>query len=540
MLDNSAAIFRFKINPDRVWILVFSTLILTLGSLPTWIGRASETSELSFRGIYFDSQDYAVHISTMQAGRNGEWSYQLRFTTEPHRPAFIKMFYILLGHLSTWTRLTPGTTYHLSRWIFGYLALFSIYSLCQRILPQRVHARYAFLMASIGSGLGWLQLMFRIPFKPFSPVDFWLVDLYVFFSLSIFPHFAFLLALTAISLRLYLDYLRVPQPSDGTNLALRSPFPKGILLIGVMSITAQLVNPIAFAGIDAAILGATFFRWWQDHKIVRSHVFSLIFLALVQIPLLLYNYFTLLHDPLWSQFTLQNQTPSPPFAYLFWGLALFWPFAIAGVWNAFRTKSPGTGSLTAWVLSGFILAYLPLGIQRRFLSGLTIPLGLLSVVGVVYVLRLANKNLILFSYILLAGISSIYLSLGSSLFMRTHPNAYYYPAELGNALMWLDQNASPDEFVLASAQTGSITAQYTRLKVFIGHEMETVNFGNKNSQVKDFYRGNSPPGWLATTGTKWVIYGPYEHTLSNHFLPEADLNLVFDQTGVQIYEIRSP
>ena len=85
---------------ELLWIFMVSVLVLFWGSIPTWAGQQVETKDLRFRGLYYDTQDYAVHIATMEAGRHGEWTYQFRFTTEPHRPVYLKLFYIALGHLS--------------------------------------------------------------------------------------------------------------------------------------------------------------------------------------------------------------------------------------------------------------------------------------------------------------------------------------------------------------------------------------------------------------------------------------------------------
>jgi hypothetical protein len=93
------------------------------------VARSVETDELLFRGIFFDEADYSVHLSMMQAGRMGDWIYQMRFTDEEHPAAFLRLFYITLGHISKWIALDAETTFHLARWLFGYLALFAVYQL---------------------------------------------------------------------------------------------------------------------------------------------------------------------------------------------------------------------------------------------------------------------------------------------------------------------------------------------------------------------------------------------------------------------------
>ena len=522
---------------DILWIFVLSTLILALGSLPTWIGFVSQNSELRFRGIYFDSHDYAVHLSMMQAGRIGEWAYQMRFTTEPHQPAFIKMFYILLGHTSKFFGMNDETVYHAARWISGYLALISIYSLCSQLFSKQSHARYAFLMVGMGSGLGWFLLMIGVPLKPISPIDFWLIDLYVFFSLSIFPHFSVLIALMVFSVSLYLRYLNLIPLANNLLKSNDSPISKEIAWIGLMSLAAGFINPTAFASVDAAILGATVFNWLSIRKVIRSQLFAIMILASIQSLPILYNYFILSRDPIWSQFMLQNQTPTPPLMYLIWGLAPFIPFAILGGWQAVRARSPVFGSLLIWSLTGITLAYLPLSIQRRFLLGLTIPLGILAIYGFCTALKNRNLNLVLFAYVLLSGISSIYLCLGSSLYMRTHPPDYFYPVSLDTAFDWLNRNANPNDIVLAGSATGLLVAQKTRQRVFVGHEMETVQFEKKNIWVENYFRENLVADFFKGNHIRYVIYGPYEQKFAPDFVPNKNLKEVLADQEIQIYEV---
>lgn len=520
---------------DLLWFFVMAAILLVLGSLPYWYGQAAQTDTLLFRGAYFDEGDYAVHISMMRAGRMGDWTYEMRFTTEPHQPAFLRMFYIILGHVSKWIDLSAETTFELARWILGFAALFAIYRLSLRVFPQRSHARFAFALAAFGSGLGWLQLMAGVPLEPISPIDFWLIDAYVFFSLSLFPSFAFMLMLMTAALSLYLDYLQ-------------SPNWQRILWISSLPIACQIVNPIAFAVIDAALAGATLFHWWKERKINRAHFIALGVIAIAQIPLLAYNFIILSRYPIWSQFTTQNQTLSPPPSFYFWGFALFWPFAIFGAYHAIRSRSPAWGAILAWTLSGFILAYLPVFIQRRFLLGITIPLGLLAILGLSELLKALSKNqprilkwesLIAITFISFASMSSIYLGFGSILYVQSHPRDIYYTRDFEAALTWLNENAAPNDFVISAAPSGLLIAQKTDLRVYIGHDMETLYFNNKEAIMETYYKNTAPADWLEQTPVRWVIYGPYEQEISDKFLPGDSLQLAYENETVKVYEVKS-
>jgi hypothetical protein len=517
---------------DFLWISIASLLILLASSIPTWAGYQAETPGLRFRGIFYDSQDYAVHLGTMAAGGHGEWAYQFRFTTEPHRPAYLKMFYVALGHLSSWFGTTPDLTFQAARWFFGLLALFALYGLLKRAFPGLFWARYAFLLAVLGSGLGWLQLLFGWTSTAITPIDFWLVDDYVFFSLAVFPHFAFVTAGMCLALSLWLSFLNTTRWIS-------------VIGISLTAILIQLVNPIAFATVDVALLGGALFSWWQAKKIRTEDIAALLMIALAQMPLLAYNFVVLGSDPLWSQFTAQNQTLSPPPDYYLWGFALFWPPAILGMAASFREKSPVLGAALFWVTSGFLLAYIPFYIQRRFLQDVTIPLAILGIAGLIRLFQMLAarypglvrwRSSLAIVFLFFASLSSVQLILGRTLYLQTHPASLYYPRSLDAGFDWFRLNAHEDDFVLASETTSQLLVQKAGLRAYFGHEMETLGYKTKQRNVQAFFDGRQPG--LASAPIKWVVYGPSERVLYPDFRPPANLRLVYDSGQLQIFEVK--
>lgn len=514
-----------KILPstDLLWFFITALLVMAFASIPFWVGRSSETADLRFRGTYFDETDYAVHLSMMQAGRMGDWAYQMRFTDEKHPAAYLRMFYIVLGHISGWIGLDVESTFHLARWLFGIAALYAIYRLCRKVFVRVNHARAAFLLAVLGAGVGWLQLILGASLDPISPIDFWLIDAYLFFSISLFPSFSFTLALMAWALNLFLDYLETGKPQT-------------VLLVSLLAVLSQTTNPISFAVVDMAFAGAVCALWWNNRKIESCHVAVLAVIAFAQIPLLVYNFLILSRDPFWSQFTAQNETLSPPPIFYLWGFAPFWLFALYGIFLALRERNPKLLALTAWVVGGFALAYLPVAIQRRFILGITIPLAALAIHGLRDLLKripvLAKReNVIYFSYILLASVSSIYLNLGLSLFLKTLPDDRFYPRDVESALVWLEKNAEPNDFVLADVPTSQLVAQRTQFKVYVGHEMETLRYEEKKERMELFFDGEISDGWLGETQVKWVIADKDDD------LNTSGLEVVYDNESVIVYRV---
>lgn len=514
---------------ELLWFIPVAFIILLFTSIPYHIAKSAENDELRFRGTFFDEADYSVHISMMQAGRLGDWNYKMRFTTEEHNAAYIRLFYIALGHISKWIGLSAEDTFHLARWLFGLTALYSIYKLFQRIFPNPNYTRAAFLLATLGSGVGWLQLMLGTPLEPVSPIDFWLIDSYVLFSIALFPAFSFTLTLMTYAVNLLLEYLTTEKWQT-------------VFLVCLLAVVSQLTNPIAFAPIDVAFSAAIFIVWLKKRKVGRQQLSALMLIAIVQLPLLIYNYRILSGDPFWKQFTIQNQTLSPPPIFYFWGFFAFWLFAPYGMFLALRQRNINMTAMAAWAFSGFLFAYLPVAIQRRFTLGITIPLAALAIYGLSHLLKhvstlLKRENLIFVTYTLLASISSFYLILGISLFMQSYPPSKFYPPDLERAFIWLNENATPNDFVLASVPSSQLTAQRTTLKVYTGHEMETLDYQKKKSEMEAYYMGNQPPAWLKQNQIQWVIYGPYEKEVASSFTADAQLEEVYKNDSVTIYKV---
>ncbi len=315
--------------------------------------------------------------------------------------------------------------------------------------------------------------------------------------------------------------------------------------IAFLSIITQFVNPIAFATVDAGFAGAALFSWWRKRKVNLQDIGALAAIAITQIPLLAYNYIILRQDPIWSQFTSQNQTLSPPFDYYIYGFALFWILAIPGTMFAIKEKSDAAGGAIFWLVFAFLLAYAPVEIQRRFLQNITIPLTLLvvPVLKILFetistqslVVKRWGKGLVLF-VVFLSSLSSIQLSLGRTAYTQTRPEDLYYPAILDDAIIWLLENAQYNDFVLASEYTSQILAQKAGMRVYLGHEMETLNYKIKQQDVEAFFQGKTTS--LARSPIRWVIYGPDEQKINPDFQPAKNLELVYEKRNLQIYEVK--
>jgi hypothetical protein len=81
-------------------------------------------------------------------------------------------------------------------------------------------------------------------------------------------------------------------------------------------------------------------------------------------------------------------------------------------------------------------------------------------------------------------------------------------------------------------------AQKSGLRVYRGHEMETIHFSEKQQMVAKGYQKNLPEEFIKNIPVKWVMYGPYEKTLAPDFKPGNDLVLVFSNSYVKVFQVK--
>ena len=89
------------------------------------------------------------------------------------------------------------------------------------------------------------------------------------------------------------------------------------------------------------------------------------------------------------------------------------------------------------------------------------------------------KKGLVFLFIFLASLSSIQLSLGRAVYLRAHPDDFFYPSRIDASISWLQENAHYNDFVLAAEGTSQVLAQRAGMRVYSGHEMETMDYATK-------------------------------------------------------------
>ncbi len=528
---------------DWRWFFVTATVILGLTLIPIYAGYLAQTPAQNFAGVVYDRQDFEVHKATMVQGAQGHLTYRFMFSTEQGSEKAVKGFYLLLGRLAGAMRLEPTFAYHAARLLFGLLALLMIFRFLSFVFPDIPARRASFLLAAIGSGFGWIQLVFNWqPTAQISPIDFWLIDLYEFFSLVTFPHFsavAILILITAMAFDRFLTSRRFIH----------------WILAAAAGLVLVAFHPFSIIIANLAVAGVALGHWRANRRLDRGIVISGLMLLMTQLPLIIYNVLAFSSDPYWEQFRVQMVLLSPPPVYYLLGLGVLGPLAVLGIRHVWIERDRLGIMAATWVVGVFGLVYLPTLLQRRFTAHLTIPLGLLAVMGVRSLFpqtpddqtEQAGSSLRKWIFPLLVGLaipSSVYLIAAGSAYVIHRPDELYDPASVIEAVDWLGEHADLDQAVLSSPRTGLIIPGRTGLRVYIGHQMETLYYNQKADTVSRFYNkeGMSTQerrAFLETCGCSWIIYGPFERAEKGDLQLQAltELHLAFENEEVQVFRI---
>lgn len=531
-------IMRLIAPSEWKWLLVAVAVVLILTSLPVISGYAFEPNDRVFNGAIYDRRDYSVHIASMQHGARGNWTYQFMYTTEEGGEAYLKLSYILLGQLAGALDLDLAASYQLFRILAGAIALVAVYLYMALGFNSVALRRTGFVLAAAASGIGWLLLILGwVPQPQVSPIDFWLIDLYVFYSIATFPHFSVMIVLLLAMALGYLRFVMTKKIAFWFVAAL-----SGLIMLPLQPFTVALG--------DLAALGAILAAWRMRKSVQIADLGPYMLLVATQLPAVLYYRDLIETNPIWREFASQNVVLSPNPVYFMFGIGLLAPLAIWGAWIAYKRRMPlGLQSLF-WAASALLLSFAPTLLQRRFALALMVPLALLATIGFGYgampAMRRARpswvrprRGTLLILFVALTLPSTLYLATGGALYASLTPDSLYDPISIHNAIQWLSETAEPSESVMASEETGLMIPAVAGIRAYVGHPMETLQYETKAEFAERFF---APDGMtvaerrelIRDCSCDWVLVGPYEHSGARLKLPD-ELLLRYDREGVKIY-----
>ncbi|MFN8457633.1 MAG: hypothetical protein U0401_23745 [Anaerolineae bacterium] len=512
------------------WAIGWSITFLVASCIPYLIALAVTPAGWQFGGILVNPLDGQSYLAKIQQGIAGNWLFHLTYTPEPHSGVFVYIFYLMLGHLAALLRLSPVLVFHVARLVSGGLLLLVAFRFIAWVTPQRQERRLAFGLLLTASGLGWLGAMFGA-----LPIDLWVPEAFVPYSIYTNPHFPLGMALM----------LFIFENIERSTFNLQ----RSAFMAALAALVLALTVPFALVVVWAVLAVFIIWRMMIEHRWPWPQIWLTGAVILTPLPVLIYDYWILRTNAAIAGWSAQNITLAPAPIDLFLGYGLVVVLAVVGGWIIVtRSQDPGEWLVLIWAVVGILLVYLPFfDLQRRLITGLHIPLCILAAMGLTRwlarsSLKLSQRRQVVMGIIAVGLLGTLLVWLIPLLALATQSPStsetmalLFIQDDEAAALTWLSQHATADEVVLASPRLSLFIPTRTQARVFYGHPFETIEAKKKKAMVEAFYHGESetlsPPVDL-------IVYGPAEQKLGKPSILDS-LPIVFLSNNLSIYEVKN-
>ncbi len=516
-------------------LLFIALLAIGLGllsELPYYFMAKTVPAGTVYMGSIGNNYDQASYLSWMKEGQEGKLLFEELYTTEKQSGLFFNPFFLVCGQFARFTGLDLIVAYHLLRLFLVLALVFTLYLFSGMFLAGFWERFFSVTLASLGSGLGFLFSDGTLSYlsKSFNLValDLWVPETAIFSSILHKPLF-----LAALLLMLLSFYFQLK--------AFKSLNKYAVYASGFFGLLLALVHPYDLASVYGALF--VFLVWSKSG--LKSWICFAGFFAL-SAPGLLYQYLLSHFDQVFRSWAGTVTISGTFYSYLI-GYGIF--FLLAGVyaWKTRGKRKEPEVFLLSWVLSHFLLAYLPLRFERRLVLGLMIPLVLLSVL---WFFRYAVPYLKMKKVpVLAAGLTLCALAIPSNLRFvagelenaRKYPFNYALPSADLAALKWMDKNIPKGSTVFAFFPTGVYIPGLSGLKVYAGHYDQTVNAESKRADSGKFYEKNASLSFrkylLAKSRAGYVYYGTFEGSIGPFQKLPVPAEVIYDTGNVKILRL---
>jgi hypothetical protein len=498
-----------------VAILIF--VFLALITLPFFYASRAADSSRVFGGFLLNPVDGNSYLAKMREGYDGAWLFTLPYTAQSGAGAAINLYYLFLGHMAKSLGLSSLIIFHAARLVGALLLGMALYRFLRSIFRASQPCLLAFALALFGSGLGWLAL----GFGAFTS-DFWVAEAYPFLSAFTNAHFP-------IGLALQIGLL---TPLDVVKRLSR----KQISLATMGAALLSILYP--FGWLVTVLILASWLLWQAAHRAkLAGELARWLSVFLGGLPFAAYSLWVVNAQPILRQWTQLNLTPAPMPLDLLIAFSPALLLALLGAYHAWRTNNQTFLFLGLWFLIGLFLVYFPGSLQRRFISGLYVPVAGLAIFALGWLRenRRQFRNLA-FALILFSVLTNIILLMSGLGAAHAQDAALYLERTELAAFQWLDEHAS-GAVVLAAPESGLFIPAYSGTRVIYGHPFETVQADARRIGVQRFYGGltsNAAENYLRAEGVEYVFYGPRERALGP--LPTLpNWKPVYSEGGIEIW-----
>ncbi len=525
-------------NKEKKCLFLAITLVIFFTTLPNIYGWIISNSEYTYLGLpandFTDKSQYLSWVEQVRSNKSGLFIKNL-FTSEEGSGIFSPLWYSI-GLFARLMHLPSVMAFHIFRIIFLIFFLLSVYYLLiKKIITDYRWRLITILILSFSSGFGSLLVLFVK--SHYLSTDIWHQETNTFLTLNNSP----LRILSQLSMVLFFSWLisRLTKAKIWETLLIAL----GLLLAG-------FIHPYTIIIIYCVSL-----VWCMilfiNKKMSLKEILKLIIIIFISSWSLIYFYLLINLNQTFIELGSNCEMFSPPIIYYFTGFGLTFVLFILGLKKALKSSNYYLKFLLIWVLTTFIIIYLPVDFQRRLVSGLHIPIVLIGCWWLSNHFKYESlKNKSIFSYLLifffpfllfLTTISKVSTELN---LLKTKRYPLFIDKNIAESFTWLKNQKQSQANIILSSEAMSINFPYLSLSTtYLGTGCLTKDYNRKLIETEYWFFANNDEDdlkyqWLIINKINFIYYGPGEKKLGD-FKPEQKdyLKPIFANNEITIYQV---
>ncbi len=505
---------------ERLEALGWGLLLALVTSLPYLLGYMASPAEKYFLGFVLNPGDQNTYFMWMSQVASGETLLRNLYTSTPHEGVILNLVFLAAG----WAGKLLGSldiAYQLLRLAAVVLLAWSVWLFVATFTASRERRRWLFLTVVFGAGIGWVWNLLRLWNGDYGglvtdtelltrPLDLWVPEGYVFYSMLVMPHFSLAIALLLLTVR----YAAIGLADNRLGMT---------AIAGLLCFALSFVHPydvLIALGLAGGVATLYSLRQRSINPGVWRHIGLLLLIGSGPV---LYNYWILNNNPGMQAWLVQNRSVSPPpVSYLAgYGLLLF-----GAVLYAIRNRHELGNNLEpvqwlyAWLLILPLALYAPIDFQRRLVIGAVAPLAVLAMLQLLDWLgerrftarRTSTATLTV--VLLLVSLSSTFHWLNSFRKTADHAGELFVENGMVEALQAIASDPGRHGTVLARFETGNHVPRFSGKATVVGSRGQTGNFDRVRASTDAFFRGDMSDqqmlAFLNEQRVHWIVIGPHE------------------------------
>ncbi len=473
----------------NITYIVLAVGVVVIANIFYVTGYRNPIAGRTYTGInIFNYADKLVYQSMVWQGSHGTIMMKNLYTSELQKGLLYSPHWWLIGETARVFGWSIEISMNVWRVLLGLLLVYVIYLWIKRLFIGYKARLLALLFVSGAGTMGWWLIAgsrllgVAIPFNGGQyPPDVVTAEIGIFSGLQQAP-----LVIISHLMILLLFYLFVAW-SRAWN------WQRAIIWCGSLFIFL-LIHPY-----DVLIIGTVLTIWsywqWQEHY-DRQTIWYWLTLLIGSSLAGAYLWLSLKVDPVIAGWASQNITLTPAIGFYLFALAPYILLSFIGsivIGRAYR-HDPWWRLMLIWTWVIWIIAYLPDQVSHRAVNGWLIPLSLVSMVGLLILIRRWRGSRIKLTLVL----AILVLCLGSSLYglvfqLQSLPDvrtreSFYISDELRQTFDVLRATLQSGDTVLASDQEIALMVPaYTGVPIFVAQSHQTIDYLVKDQEAKAFW-----------------------------------------------------